>query len=84
MKKIVILCLILVIELSIVMALADKAKRDKNNMTEPQFIRTNSLGCSQYVFKGDVFWKCPKELGISSIEETNSKVTEIQPVFVEK
>lgn len=49
------------------------------NMTEPKFIKTNSIGCSQYYFKNDVFWRCPKELNITSIVETNSKMAEIQP-----
>ena len=79
-----ILAMILVVEIILVVFLMDRAHQRENNMTEPRFIKTNQLGCSQYVFKGDVFWKCPKELQITGIEQSNSKTTEIQPVFSEK
>ena len=53
------------------------------NITTPLLLRTNDLGCSQYRFKHTIYWTCPKELNINSIEQTVSKTTEIQPVVSE-
>lgn len=53
----------------------------------PVPIDKNSIGCTKYKYYHDVFWKCPVELGISSVEETRPKqppkqvpvVSEISP-----
>lgn len=35
----------------------------------PVIIETNTIGCNKYSFKGDRYWKCPKQLDIDYIEE---------------
>ena len=78
------LIIVIIIEFIALTALVRCTSEQENNMTEPRYIKTNSIGCSQYIFKGDVFWKCPEELKISSVEQTISKSTELQPVFYPK
>lgn len=43
-----------------------------NDEFHPKVIRENSIGCVQYSFKGDRYWKCPKELDIDYIEESST------------
>lgn len=51
---------------------------------KPRLIDTNSLGCSKYLYKGSVYWTCPEELNINSIEVSYSSGkttrTELEPV----
>lgn len=51
---------------------------------KPRLLDTNSLGCSKYRYKGSVYWSCPKEININSIEVSysNGKTTrtELEPV----
>lgn len=35
----------------------------------PVIVDTNSIGCNKYSFKGDEYWKCPKQLDIDYVEE---------------
>lgn len=83
MKKLTTLAIACVILVSLMFGyIFHKESEQRNyirNMTEPKLIKTNSIGCSQYYFKNDVFWRCPKELHINSIVETNSKISEAQP-----
>lgn len=35
----------------------------------PVIVDTNSIGCNKYSFKGNEYWKCPKQLDIDYVEE---------------
>ena len=75
--------IILFLEFSYIYHKESERRNYIRNMTEPRLIQTNGLGCSQYQFKYDVYWKCPKELNINSIEQINSKSRVLQPVIHE-
>ena len=62
----------------------------KNEREKDKFIliEKNSLGCGKYKYNDSIVWKCPKELGISSIESRyctggkhNTCRTEQEPVL---
>jgi hypothetical protein len=49
-----------------------KQERNKDRLIQ---IETNSIGCIKYSYNGDVFWKCPVNSGISSIEENHCQLS---------
>ena len=46
-------------------------------------VETNSIGCERWKYNNDYYWKCPKELGLSSIENRVGKKTKLEPVVSE-
>lgn len=56
--------------------------------TTPYVLEVNSIGCTKYLFKGDRYWVCPKDLNINSIETSHacgkSTCTDQEPVISEE
>lgn len=38
-----------------------------NNFNQEVYIKSNSLGCSQFQYRGDLFWRCPQGVQAESI-----------------
>lgn len=61
--------------------------RDRGKTT-PYVLEVNSIGCTKYLFKGDRYWVCPKDLNINSIESSHacgkSTCTDQEPVISEE
>lgn len=44
--------------------------RKHNEKDKFILISTNSAGCTKYRYNDSIVWKCPKELGLNSVEST--------------
>lgn len=80
-----ILCIFVVFGVSCHQYNSMKNEREKDKFI---LIEKNSLGCGKYKYNDSIVWKCPKELGLSSIESRyctggkhNTCRTEQEPVL---